>query len=150
VSGVLKIVFDIDGTLSDPSHRLHHIQGARKDWDGFFAACRSDAPLPHMVELARSMMARHEVQFWTGRPERTRTDTHHWLLDCGLAWTLQHREGFVLRMRADGDHRPDDIVKLEYLDAGWTPDLIFEDRSRVVDAFRARGIAVAQVARGDF
>lgn len=27
----MRIVFDIDGTLSDPTLRLHHITGERKD-----------------------------------------------------------------------------------------------------------------------
>ncbi len=38
------IVCDIDGTVSDPTHRLHHVRGARrKDWPAFFDACGEDA-----------------------------------------------------------------------------------------------------------
>ena len=31
-------VFDLDGTLADVRHRLHHIEGRRRDWDAFFSA----------------------------------------------------------------------------------------------------------------
>ena len=48
-------VFDIDGTLSDPAHRLHHIRGESVDWDAFFAACDQDAPIPHMVDLFKGL-----------------------------------------------------------------------------------------------
>lgn len=27
------IICDIDGTLSDPTHRLHHVTGGKKNWD---------------------------------------------------------------------------------------------------------------------
>jgi hypothetical protein len=33
----MDILVDIDGTLADCTHRLHHIQKQPKDWDAFFA-----------------------------------------------------------------------------------------------------------------
>lgn len=45
------IVFDLDGTLADITHRLHFIKDGNHDWDGFFAACVDDAPIPEMVAL---------------------------------------------------------------------------------------------------
>ena len=145
----MRIVFDIDGTLSDPTLRLHHITGERKDWDAFFAACVGDAPISPGLDLLgmfdREM--RHDVQLWTGRPERTRKATVYWI-HCHTGLT---ELDYFLRMRADGDHRPDHIVKLEYLDAcQFVPDIIFEDRKSVVDAYRARGLTVYQVAPGEF
>jgi len=57
-------------------------------------------------------------------------------------------------MRADKDHRNDDILKIEMLDRirgdGFEPVMVFEDRSRVVRAWRSAGIPCAQVADGDF
>ena len=35
-------VLDIDGTLSDTRHRLHHLRGRRRDWGAFFAAAGQD------------------------------------------------------------------------------------------------------------
>lgn len=57
-------------------------------------------------------------------------------------------------MRRAGDHRGDDIIKLELLTQikadGFDPIMAFEDRSRVVRAWRSAGIPCAQVAEGDF
>ncbi len=36
------VIFDIDGTLADCSHRLHHIQKDPADWDGFYEACEDE------------------------------------------------------------------------------------------------------------
>ena len=140
-------VFDIDGTLADLSHRLHHIQKAPKDCDAFFAACGNDAPIPHMQTLTLDIIERGvEIIFVTGRNESTRSDTEAWL-------RINVCPG-VLYMRKDGDHRDDTIVKSELLDHaiadGYAPIMIFEDRKRVVDMWRARGIPCAQVAEGDF
>jgi len=30
------VIFDLDGTLCDITHRLHFIEGDNKDWDGFY------------------------------------------------------------------------------------------------------------------
>ena len=35
-------IFDLDGTLADCAHRLHHIQKEQKDWKAFFAAVGAD------------------------------------------------------------------------------------------------------------
>jgi len=65
-------------------------------------------------------------------------------------------------MRKDGNHREDAAVKSELLDQVLSsypqvPDRpnqkiagVFEDRQQVVDMYRARGLRVFQVAKGDF
>ena len=51
-------------------------------------------------------------------------------------------------------HRADDILKIELLDQiradGFSPIMAFDDRDRVVAAWRAAGVPCAQVAPGDF
>lgn len=37
-------IFDLDGTLALIEHRLHFIQGPKKDWRGFFGAVGDDSP----------------------------------------------------------------------------------------------------------
>lgn len=137
-------IFDIDGTLADLSHRLHHIQKTPKDWDGFFAEVANDEPIRHVVQLCRRLGC---VVFASGRPERCRSDTEWWLL------THLSHDG-PLYMRKDGDRRPDDIVKGDILDQiiadGFEPIMAFDDRDRVVAMWRERGIPCAQVAPGDF
>lgn len=141
-------VFDIDGTLSDLSHRLHHIQRQPKDWDAFFDACVEDDPIQHICSLARNLSHHHDVVFVSGRSDRVRIQTDYWLKVCACL------SGSGLYMRRDGDFRADDIVKLELLaqlrSDGFEPVMAFDDRDRVVAMWRAAGIPCAQVAPGDF
>jgi phosphoglycolate phosphatase-like HAD superfamily hydrolase len=139
-------IFDIDGTLADLSHRLPHIQTQPKNWDAFFAACVDDAPIPHVVELAKSLPL--PIVCVSGRSDAVRVETDFWLrVKAGLIPA-------ALYMRKAGDHRPDDIIKIELLDRlrsdGWSPIMAFDDRDRVVKAWRANGIPCAQVAEGEF
>lgn len=138
--------FDIDGTLSDPTHRLHHIQKQPKDWKSFFAACGDDDPIPHMIQLARVCNA-DPIVCLSGRSDECRDLTAAWLIRHGVLVS-------GLFMRKAGDFRDDAIVKPELLeearDAGFEPIMIFDDRKKVVDAWRKMGVPCAQVADGDF
>ncbi len=145
-------IFDIDGTLADCSHRLPHIQKEPKDWQAFFAACDRDAPIAHMVELARDLLnARRTIVYVSGRSDECREATEQWLADNGL---IEDEDGLRLYMRAAGDHRDDDILKTEILrdlvNDGYEPVMAFDDRDRVVAAWRANGVPCAQVAEGNF
>jgi hypothetical protein len=148
-------IFDIDGTLSDLTHRLPLIQQAEPDWDGFFLKCGEDKPIRDVIRLCRDLWHKedHEIIFITGRSEICRKQTTVWLEQ----YINQHAGNYIW-MRRKGDHRPDHVVKLELLDqileytdvefsdiAG-----VFEDRSSVVAAYRARGLRVYQVAEGNF
>lgn len=141
-------LFDIDGTLADCSHRLHHIQAKPKDWRTFFAECKGDFPIPHIVRLAITLFdAGQQIVYVSGRSDECREATLEWLLRHGLP-------DAPLYMRKAGDFRNDDIVKGELLDAVLADDLrpvmAFDDRDRVVAMWRARDIPCAQVAPGDF
>jgi len=146
------ILFDIDGTLSDVSHRRHFIENGNQDWVAFFAAIPEDDPIEPIVELARLLIRSGDkaVLLVTGRPERTRSDSVEWLRRHGVEIDFQSR----LLMRKDGDGREDHVVKREMLDeirnAGFEPVLVFDDRQSVVDMWRSQGIRVAQMATGDF
>lgn len=140
------IAFDLDGTLADITHRLHYIQKQPKDWRAFFAACENDTPIHRMCYLVSTLRSAHRVEIWSGRSDEVREQTE--------AWLRQHVHKYdVLRMRASGDYRPDDVVKAEWLDAiapRRRPVIAFDDRDRVVQMWRRRGVICCQVAPGDF
>lgn len=141
-------LFDIDGTLADCSHRIHHIQDGKKDWDAFFGACHADVPIKHMIDLALILFdAGNNIVFVSGRSDQCRAATEKWL-------RAHDFPPVRLYMRKAGDHRADDIVKGELLDQiladGFQPVMAFDDRDRVVKMWRTRGIPCAQVAEGDF
>ena len=58
------------------------------------------------------------------------------------------------RMRLEGKFIQDDVLKRSWLRSIETPvhkpNLVFEDRKRVVDMWRAEGVQCCQVAAGDF
>lgn len=147
-------VFDIDGTLADVTHRLHHIQKSPKDWPAFFAAAVDDQVIKHVAKIAYGLyLANEEIIFVSGRPEEWKDDTADWI--------FRHRivpQVILIKprlyMRKTGDFRDDDIVKAELLakvrEGGWNPVMVFDDRSRCVTMWRAAGIPCAQVAEGNF
>lgn len=142
-------VFDVDGTIANCDHRVHHIRGpGKKDWDSFYAGQLQDPPIPHMVHLAVQLSEVTPVLIVTGRPMDYRRVTTEWLrTHLGDCW-----DG--LYMRDHGDFRDDSIVKVELMNRvradGYEVVVAFEDRTRVVEAYRAAGIPCAQVAPGDF
>ena len=143
-------VFDIDGTLADCSHRLPFIQTTPKDWRSFFAAVDNDVPIKHMVNLCFTLLEHgEEIVFVSGRSDECRLQTEAWLRRHVYPIGVLN-----LYMRREGDHRADDILKVELLAQlradGFEPIMAFDDRTRVVDAWRAAGIPCAQVAPGDF
>lgn len=146
------VVFDLDGTLADCTHRLHHIQLPEtpehdwpgQDWQAFNAATIDDSPITPFHEVAQALIAAgHRVEIWTGRSDHSRADTEAWLTTHGLA-------GVPVRMRPGSDNTADHRLKVQWLAAHGRPDLIFEDRARVVKMWRDEGIICAQVAPGDF
>lgn len=139
-------VFDLDGTLADCQHRVHHLE--RKDWRAFFAACADDKPIAPIIELMLRLWRaspRNRIEIWSGRSDECRAQTVEWLHANGIVSEL------LTNMRREGDHRPDHIIKREFLLASDArPDIIFDDRNQVVDMWRAEGLTCLQVAPGDF
>lgn len=156
-------IFDLDGTLANIDHRQHFVVGDAKDWRAFFAACVHDVPnLPVIRTLQALRSAGAECWIWSGRSDEVRPATVEWLCKHGCfgwptgflpAWPFGAPERF--RMRAAGDFRPDEELKL-----GWLGDLdppernrltaVFDDRDKVVAMWRSFGVPCFQVAPGAF
>ena len=150
----MKVIFDIDGTIADCTHRLHMIEGDKKEWEKFFFACVDDKPIYRILMLLDYLVTdvgSSNFIFCTSRPERTRKETVEWILThTGFRMLSKDK----LLMRGDNDRRPDTIVKPELLEkAGLTPDkvlFIVEDRTKVVNKLRELGYTVLQCASGDY
>lgn len=144
-------IFDIDGTLADISHRLHHIQKESKDWKAFFEDCADDSPISSVLAV-NSALAKTgaTILLVTGRSDAIEEKT--------LDWLLKYEAKFAaVYMRKEGDHREDHVVKaqlLKEIEEDWREELpilgVFEDRKQVVDMYRSRGLRVFQVAEGNF
>ena len=142
------IVFDIDGTLANIEHRRGFVASKPKNFKAFNAAIPQDTPHEEIVFLAQTFAEQgHTVLLCSGRGEGERDVTVKQMNDFGVDF-------LKLFMRKAGDYRKDSIVKVELLaqirEQFGEPFLWFDDRQQVVDAIRAEGIKVCQVAPGDF
>ncbi len=131
-------VFDLDGTLADVHHRVHHVEGSPKRWGAFFAEAVDDPPLDTGVALLREAARDCDIAYVTGRPEHCRADT--------VAWLARHDLPVgALHMRPLRDHRPGRQAKLELLRglaAERVVAVVVDDDPQVCDAYEQAGFAV--------
>lgn len=142
------IVCDLDGTLADVEHRLHHIRRRPKDWNAFFLACGDDLPIRNTIGLLRRLHeVGHRVLIVSGRSDLVREETEAWLARQGVPYD-------ELVMRRQDDRRPDTVVKGEMIEEhGLRPEnvlMVLDDRASVVAMWRERGFHTFQVAEGNF
>jgi hypothetical protein len=172
----MDVIFDIDGTLADATHRLHFIKDTAHwvskpgrlpgpDWDTFLSdeQVAKDAPIaPIWGAMNALLRTGHRILFITGRKESTRAMTTEWLLD----WSCPVRRHAAIRlrpvpnitpsiyMRSDGDRRPSEVVKEEGLMRaradGFNPVMVFEDRDTDTAMWRRNGLLCCQVADGSY
>ncbi len=142
------IVFDMDGTLCDSSHRVHHITNGKKNWDAWHSEVMNDTPNYDIVwMLERFHDDNAVIVICTARDEKYKYETIIWLKENSIPYHDMY-------MRANGDKRDDSEVKVDLLEKITLdynrPWLWVDDRQRVVDAIRSKGIRVLQVDKGDF
>ena len=108
------IVFDIDGTLADLSHRLKFVSGEHKDWERFYQGVGEDEVIVPIAQLfamyASSLPPDSKLLCITGRPERTRAATLKWFRE------KIGPEPDAIYMRKDHDFRPDVEIKREWVE----------------------------------
>jgi hypothetical protein len=145
----MLVVFDIDGTLANIEHRLDYVRSKPKNWKAFDAGIPNDKVNEPVANIFWSLLdTDNTIVLASGRNERSRQATEDWLFDNFLFGYEK------LYMRKADDFRGDDIVKQEILDQiiadyGKKPDMVFDDRPRVVSMWRRNGIFVFDVYQGE-
>ena len=142
------IIVDLDGTLCDVEHRVHHVRSRSKDWDAFNNGMDKDQPYYWCLELIAAMRARdYKILFVTGRDEDFREMTEAWLLRHNVEYNDLH-------MRKAKDFREDSIVKeeiyLQKIEPHTQVLFVVDDRKSVVERWRKLGLTCLQCAPGDF
>lgn len=142
------VIVDIDGTIANCDRRRPHIVCKPKNWKAFNAEMHADTVHSDIDRLVRAFNAQgYRIVLCSGREEVYRAVTERWL----DKWMIPFH---ALYMRAEKDYRADDIIKSELLDRiladGHKPWLVVDDRKRVVDMWRKRGLTCLQCAEGDF
>lgn len=144
VGAPLAVMVDIDGTVA-----LH--TDVRGPYDT--SLYHLDKPNPAIVHLIK-MEARQgfQILFCSGRDAEFFDVTAKWINE--NVFTGTEMVGFNLFMRPQGDRRNDAIVKLELFDEhirdSYNVLRVYDDRDRVVRAWRSIGLTVLQVQDGDF
>ncbi len=138
------VVFDLDGTLADCRHRVHFVRDGNRDWKSFFAACVEDLPIRTTIAALNAHYdAGHRVEIWSARSDEVRKETIGWLVAQKIDPAL------LAHMRSAGDYTPDVDLKRSWLLAlhpDERPDIVYDDRQRVVDMWRDEGITCFHVA----
>lgn len=144
------IVFDIDGTLADISHRQGYVRQKPKRWDLFNRTMDKDSPHDDVIWLFKVLQERDDTIMIvaSGRGTENRPETEEWLAKHGIVYEK-------LYMRPVRDHRRDSIIKLEILEQikaeYGVPFMVFDDRDQVVhETWRFSNIRCMQVADGEF
>ena len=143
---IKRVVFDLDGTLSDAKHRRHLVNKDPKDWQAWQDASVRDKPVKQVVDLYRMLKDQGaEIHVWTGRTDAQRKATE--------AWMALHKipKPKTLKMRPEGDRSSSEEVKQKWLsdmrksDPKWGPDLVIDDQDKDVAFWRKKGIRTLQV-----
>ena len=145
------VIFDLDGTLAliDERRKLAEKENGKMDWDKFFDPdnIKLDKPNIPVIMMAQALTAfGYKIAIFSGRSARTEDATKDWLHEQDIKFD-------ILKMRPERNFRPDEQLKLEWLnDMDWKDDveMVFDDRQKVVDMWREIGLTCAQVAPGNF
>lgn len=139
------VIFDIDGTLANTDHRVHHVRTiGKKNWGAFFAEAKNDKPHNHVVRLTQLYSdAAYHIILCTGRPANLREDTVSWLTEHDISFD-------TLLMRLTSDRGPDTKSKkqilLSFLGANSIElsqiEAVYEDRIPVAKMWCSLGLSV--------
>lgn len=132
------IVCDVDGTIAN-HNGIRHPHDTTK--------YHLDEPHADIIKLVNILSVNHTLIVLSARDEQYRGVLLDWLEKHGVNYDQ-------LIMRGASDTRNDALVKNElfekYIAGQFNVEYIFDDRSRVVDMWRAKGLRCLQVAPGDF
>lgn len=141
------VICDLDGTLAECSHRVPLIP----DWDAFHRASVDDKPYANVVELVSILNRECPVLILTGR-----TITHKGITQ---AWLHQHNVHYdELIMRGELDFTSDTECKWNLAVQFFGSEeavlantfLVIDDRDKVVEMWRNKGLTCLQPRLGDY
>lgn len=152
---IRKCSYDCFGNYCNKMPLDRHIKW-NPDWKSFYEVCDKDKPIEPVISLLDAYLTSEmSVQIWSGRCESVRQKTENWLNENLGTELFDDRPCYknILKMRPIGDSTPDDQLKERWLDehisGGGKPIVfVFDDRKKVIEMWRRRGIFVFDVAQG--
>lgn len=131
------IIVDIDWTIANNT--------MRSPYD--YSKVEQDAPYKDIIRLLDALSGTYSIWFVSGRTDECFVETSKWLAE-NIPFTYE-----FLKMRKTWDNRGDDVVKIEIIKdivKNYYVEAIFDDRNRVVDAWRKHGFRCLQVQEWNF
>lgn len=143
------VIVDLDGTLSDGTHRLHLLPTKdlhlTESWSEFNGAAIGDSPIQNTIDVVNALwQSGMGVIILTGRSDEVETDTMIWLDRYKVKYDY-------MIMRRASDNRKDTVIKEEALRAIGLDNIVcaFDDSPNVIKHFRSLGITTYQVTEYD-
>lgn len=143
------VIVDLDGTLSEGSHRLHLLPTENlhltESWREFNRAAAGDSPIKSTIAVINGLwVSGFAIVILTGRSDEVRYETCKWLNENGVKFD-------EIIMRRQEDNRKDTVIKEEALRAIGLDNIVcaFDDSPNVVKHFRSLGITTYQVTEYD-
>ena len=142
------VILDLDGVISNASHRQHFLRGARRDWRGFFTSAAHDPPYETGVALAASIDDDHTVAILTARPHYVADMTRAWLAANEVRHDLLILRPETGRGRSgpSADFKRHELSRLRA--AGYEIVMAIEDDERNIEMYRSEGIFALYVHSG--
>ncbi len=137
------IIFNLDGTLADFSHRKHFLKlpNISPKWKEFYEACDADKPIESAIKTLCALEGYdYNIMIWSGRCESVRSKTEYWINSHieATCWNCAK-----LKMRSIGDDTRWDILKErwadEVMESGETIDFVFDSDSSM---WKRKGVFV--------
>jgi phosphoglycolate phosphatase-like HAD superfamily hydrolase len=153
----MLVIFDLDGTLADCGHRMHHIMPKppvdpvtgkknKRRYDLFHHACVDDTLIEPVAHFYRTFVADPSVTVvvLSGRDAATLDKTVKWFEDNRLPMPDEMilKQGDQMHPDVEQKRFHADRLEKKY---GKSVTMVFEDRDRVVEMWKARGTFVFNV-----
>lgn len=146
-------IFDLDETLCNTQHRMHHIISGDYDYCSYNNRMRLDTIYDDAKRLYLDVHENCNTAMYisTARPFAFWISTQKWLNENGI-----HISSDCLYMRDDYDDRTDSMVKEENLKKirslhpEGTPIIAFDDRDKIIRMYRSQGVTALQIRKGEY
>lgn len=144
MSRISAVIVDLDGTLS--------LNESGRPWygPGYEERLHEDRVNRTVEDVVSAMVSQglvHHMLFVSGRAEAGRAATSQWIYD-NTAFTVGGGRSSLF-MRADGDFRPDHVIKREIYDQHirdvFDVFVALDDRPEMIELWRSLGIPAWQV-----
>ncbi|MFT4868273.1 MAG: hypothetical protein ACI9LV_000900 [Candidatus Nanohaloarchaea archaeon] len=133
-NGDMEAVIDLDGTISDNSHRKHLIEGESKNWKEYLKRCSEDEAVSEVLDFVKELRSDHRIVIITARSEEVRERTVNWLNEKDVPYDQ------LFMLEKDKRNIEDHEFKREKLERLENPVLAVDDKESNLRMFREEGL----------